>query len=60
MATCGYLCPKCEGTGTLENGDACDWCTITPQNSKPIPTDDELADWIKQVHEGPCCADSND
>lgn len=31
MATCGYVCPKCEGTGLLQTGEECDWCgTVTP------------------------------
>ena len=63
MATCGYLCPKCEGSGYLENGKACDWCgtvvkdEILENNSPTKPTEEELAEWIKQVHEGPCCSD---
>jgi arsenate reductase len=30
MATCGYVCPKCEGKGFLENFFNCDWCSTTP------------------------------
>jgi hypothetical protein len=26
MATCGYVCPKCEGNGYLDDGTICDWC----------------------------------
>jgi hypothetical protein len=26
MATCGYICPKCEGKGYLDDGTICDWC----------------------------------
>lgn len=39
MSTCGYLCPKCEGRGFLDDGSECDWCTITkPQEAKPDET----------------------
>lgn len=48
MAGCGYVCPQCEGKGFTETGDACDWC------SKPEISDEN---WIKEVHEGKCCAD---
>lgn len=27
MATCGYVCPKCEGKGFLTNFYTCDWCS---------------------------------
>jgi len=30
MATCGYVCPKCEGKGFLANFSNCDWCSTTP------------------------------
>ena len=30
MATCGYVCPKCEGKGFLEDFSICDWCSTTP------------------------------
>ena len=30
MATCGYVCPKCEGKGFLANFSNCDWCCTTP------------------------------
>jgi arsenate reductase len=30
MATCGYVCPKCEGKGFLEDFSNCDWCSTTP------------------------------
>ncbi len=30
MATCGYVCPKCEGKGILDNFSTCDWCSTTP------------------------------
>ncbi len=28
MAGCGYVCPKCEGKGLLDDGSVCDWCTL--------------------------------
>jgi hypothetical protein len=61
MATCGYLCPKCEGRGFTDDGEICDWCTINDKNKKvssksPSETvSDE--DWIEKVHNGPCCGD---
>ena len=30
MATCGYVCPKCEGKGFLADFSNCDWCSTTP------------------------------
>ncbi len=26
MATCGYVCPKCEGKGFLDDLSICNWC----------------------------------
>lgn len=34
MTTCGYVCPQCEGSGFLESGEACDWCTAA-ESIKP-------------------------
>lgn len=51
MTTCGYLCPACNGTGFVEL-DPCSWCG--PQKKKEEISDEE---WMKQVHEGPCCGD---
>ena len=51
MTTCGYLCPSCEGKGYNEEGKSCTWCAQKSVNSI---TDEE---WIKNVHEGPCCGD---
>ncbi len=28
MSTCGYICPKCEGRGFLDDGTPCDWCAV--------------------------------
>jgi len=57
MATCGYICPQCNGTELDENGNICDWCSVVMDRNvnhdKPI-SDEE---WIKNVHEGKCCAD---
>jgi hypothetical protein len=52
MATCGYLCPVCEGKGFKDDGSDCDWCQVQKQ---VLSADKE--EWIKKVHEGPCCSD---
>ncbi|MCU0415907.1 MAG: hypothetical protein MUE33_01865 [Cytophagaceae bacterium] len=56
MSTCGYLCPKCEGSGYLETGDSCEWCALpptpSPNNTTQIITEEV---WLKSVHEGNCC-----
>jgi len=56
MSNCGYVCPSCSGSGFNEQGQLCDWCTPKDkeQPSKTIVTDQ---DWLKSVHEGPCCSD---
>lgn len=54
MAGCGYVCPQCEGSGFTENGEACDWCTDKADELTEAITDTA---WIKEVHEGKCCAD---
>jgi hypothetical protein len=49
MATCGYICPACDGKKILENGEDCSWCIpdierIEDKKSlpeSPIPTDSE-------------------
>lgn len=56
MATCGYICPSCEGTGLNEEGNDCTWCT-SPSPAAPFSSENEVNDWIKEVHEGPCCGD---
>lgn len=56
MATCGYVCPVCEGKGYIESGDECLYCK-QPMAGSPIPDDEE---WMKEVHEGKCCSDSGD
>jgi hypothetical protein len=62
--TCGYICPLCEGTGMDEQGADCSWCNSI-QINKPIfsqclikPDDISDEEWLKQVHEGNCCSDS--
>jgi hypothetical protein len=55
MATCGYLCPACEGKKIKEDGADCDWCGEIA-NKKAISTK-ELNEWIENVHQGPCCSD---
>ncbi|HAR19785.1 MAG TPA: hypothetical protein DCR46_03935 [Cytophagales bacterium] len=53
MAGCGYVCPKCEGKGLEEDLSPCSWCE-SPNNEKHQISDEE---WMKAVHEGPCCSD---
>lgn len=57
MATCGYLCPKCEGRGFTDQGETCDWCVVTTPSSDIDTTIVSDEDWMKKVHEGPCCGD---
>lgn len=59
MATCGYLCPACEGKGYDEEGNYCDWCVQkddlvlkTSQNTE----EKDLKEWIDEVHNR-CCGD---
>lgn len=54
MATCGYLCPSCEGRGLLEDGENCGWCIVPDTRKEP---DEDTEQWISSVHEGPCCGD---
>ena len=58
MATCGYICPACEGKGHDDNGNTCTWCSVTEvalvvRQSK---TKIETEAWITKTHEGNCCA----
>lgn len=55
MATCGYLCPVCEGKGYIESGDACTYCEESIVSGSATLSDEE---WMKEVHEGGCCSDS--
>lgn len=54
MATCGYICPKCEGKGFTDDGATCDWCM---PEKKLTSKEEEQEQWIKDVHENPCCGD---
>lgn len=57
MATCGYICPSCEGRMVMEDGSPCNWCQpILAPLKKPdaVVTDEE---WIQSVHFGSCCSD---
>ena len=55
MSTCGYVCPACSGSGFDEHGNNCHWCSFAHESVIKNPISDE--DWIKNVHEGPCCSD---
>lgn len=57
MATCGYLCPACEGRGFTGDGEICTWCIVPAGQSKEQNKQDEIDQWISSVHEGPCCGD---
>lgn len=56
--TCGYVCPQCEGKGFTENGEPCNWCAPATDKAEEQPNE-TLTDesWIKETHEGKCCAD---
>ncbi len=58
MPGCGYICPKCNDSGFDEELKPCDWCSQAPPISRktasPLPSEE---DWLKSVHEGPCCGD---
>ena len=72
MATCGYLCPACNGSGFVEL-DPCTWCAspakttstkeatteqkCSVQPKTPEQKELELEEWLNKVHEGPCCGD---
>jgi len=55
MATCGYSCPLCEGSGYDEEGNSCSWCD--PTTNTTTQKELEKESWIQRVHEGPCCSD---
>jgi len=61
MATCGYLCPQCEGRGFREDGSPCDWCSVaTSAHKENVPKNSiELSDedWIEKVHGKCSCSD---
>lgn len=56
MAGCGYVCPLCEGQGFTDEGKECDYCKL-PSQEKSMLTQLDKDQWIKDVHEGPCCSD---
>jgi hypothetical protein len=41
MATCGYLCPACEGRGYDDNANVCNWCTI---ENPPVKKEKNIED----------------
>ncbi|MBC7450335.1 MAG: hypothetical protein H7259_02485 [Cytophagales bacterium] len=59
MATCGYLCPSCEGRTFMEDGSVCKWCQPL---AKPVVKTDTITDeeWLQSVHTGPCCSDTGE
>ncbi len=55
MATCGYLCPSCEGREFMEDGTSCTWCKpLLIEKKEEFITDEE---WLNSVHFGDCCSD---
>lgn len=55
MATCGYLCPSCEGREFMDDGSACTWCKpIAAVKPQKAISDQE---WMDSVHFGDCCSD---
>lgn len=59
MAGCGYVCPQCEGRGFTDAGEPCDWCSSTEPTQPSTQNKTEITNeqWLKEVHEGKCCAD---
>jgi len=57
MATCGYVCPVCEGKTFLDNLEPCDYCQKPETVPEKIISDE---DWLRSVHEGDCCSDRNE
>jgi acetyl-CoA carboxylase beta subunit len=63
MPTCGYLCPKCEGTGfNKETLEDCDWCKVEVVKEYKIHAKPEIKvisdeEWIEKVHAQNCCSD---
>lgn len=56
--TCGYVCPQCEGKGFTEKGEPCDWCApVKGKTEEQLNEDITDESWIKETHEGKCCAD---
>lgn len=59
MAGCGYVCPQCEGKGFTDDGELCDWCSSAEPTQPSTQNKIEITNdqWLKEVHEGKCCAD---
>ena len=57
MATCGYICPSCEGRLFIDNGDPCSWCQPVLKVSANSISEEE---WIQSVHFGSCCSDTSE
>ena len=55
MATCGYLCPSCEGREFTDDGLPCQWCKPVVSVKRKENISDE--EWINSVHFGDCCSD---
>jgi hypothetical protein len=57
MATCGYICPSCDGREIMEDGSPCSWCQhlIVEKVAKGGEISDE--EWMQSVHFGDCCSD---
>jgi len=55
MATCGYICPSCDGRLYMEDGSPCPWCNPDDiqKKKKEIVSDEE---WMNSVHYGDCCS----
>ena len=48
MATCGYLCPSCEGKEFMEDGSPCTWCKpLAPVKLQKPPISDE--EWAQLI-----------
>lgn len=58
MAGCGYVCPACSGKEVDEDGDPCKWCQTDAviEDAKKV-SEEDLKQWIEDVHQGPCCSD---
>ena len=57
MATCGYICPQCEGKQFMDDGSVCSWCQ--PENKSVVSEIITTDEWIQSVHFGYCCSDSD-
>ncbi|HSY61640.1 MAG TPA: hypothetical protein VK796_07170 [Cytophaga sp.] len=58
MATCGYICPSCNGSERTEDGSACTWCMpVKPQERKDNKATISDEEWMNAVHFGSCCSD---